>query len=216
MERASFEQEKNGIVYKLPIGFRFQPTDEELLVHYLKRKVFSQPLPVSVIPDLDVFHLNPWDLPGCLRDKRYFFCKKKMNFMSKCSSNFSTGCGHWKGSNKEKQILGNNLVIGIRKSYVFHQAKKNSGGLKSEWVLQEFCIVGSISTPYLNQKIMVQVGDWVACRVYQRKTKSRNGVKSNKTEDLGVSLPQIGSCSSGLTEIMCNDLDQEVISPQVK
>ncbi|CAA0813158.1 NAC domain containing protein 83 [Striga hermonthica] len=201
MEReTSFEEEeKNGnniVVYKqqqqqqqLPIGFRFEPTDEELLVHYLKRKVFSQPLPASVIPDLHhLFHLNPWDLPGCLRDKRYFFCKKKMNFffMSKCSSNLisSTGCGHWKSD-------------------------------QYNWVLQEFCLVGR-SSPYQQQqqqqlmnhqkKLMVrQIGDWVACRVYQRKTKSRKSI-NNKTheedDDLG---PQIvgsssPSCSSGVTD----------------
>ena len=49
---------------KLPIGFRFRPTDEELLVHYLRRKVLAVPLPASVIPELDVFGTDPWGLPG--------------------------------------------------------------------------------------------------------------------------------------------------------
>lgn len=50
---------------KLPIGFRFHPTDQELLLHYLKRKLYSLPLPPTLIPDhVDVFHSNPWDLPG--------------------------------------------------------------------------------------------------------------------------------------------------------
>lgn len=55
---------KNGGILKIPVGFRFHPTDEELLVHYLKRKVHSLPLPAAVIPELDVFQCNPWDLPG--------------------------------------------------------------------------------------------------------------------------------------------------------
>lgn len=63
IERAKSE-EGNGGVNVVPIGFRFHPTDEELVVHYLKRKAFSLPLPATVIPDLDVFHSNPWDLPG--------------------------------------------------------------------------------------------------------------------------------------------------------
>ncbi|GER46818.1 NAC domain protein [Striga asiatica] len=155
MDRANFEQEKNGVVCKLPIGFRFQPTDEELLVHYLKRKVFSLPLPVSVIPELDVFHLNPWDLPGDLKEKRYFFCQRKMNLKSKCSTNFSADYGNWKGSrNKDKQILANNLIIGFKKSYVYNQlATKSSRGLKTQWVLQEFCLIGSISSPYSTQGV---------------------------------------------------------------
>ncbi|KAA8530076.1 hypothetical protein F0562_004785 [Nyssa sinensis] len=71
------EEVMNGGGIKLPIGFRFHPTDEELLVHYLKRKVFSFPLPASVIPEFDVFQTNPSDLPGDSKEKRYFFSKRK-------------------------------------------------------------------------------------------------------------------------------------------
>lgn len=53
----------NGDI-ELPIGFRFRPTDEELLLHYLIRKIYSLPLPATVITQLDVFSFNPWDLPG--------------------------------------------------------------------------------------------------------------------------------------------------------
>ena len=49
----------------LPPGFRFHPTDEELIVHYLKKKVSSSPNPtVSIIADIDLYKFNPWDLPG--------------------------------------------------------------------------------------------------------------------------------------------------------
>lgn len=61
MERVSFV--KNGEL-RLPPGFRFHPTDEELVVQYLKRKVFSCPLPASFIPEVDVCKSDPWDLPG--------------------------------------------------------------------------------------------------------------------------------------------------------
>ncbi|KAH0973434.1 hypothetical protein GBA52_025590 [Prunus armeniaca] len=53
----------NGGV-KMPVGYRFHPTDEELVIHYLKRKVHAAPLPASIIPDFDVFHTHPWGLPG--------------------------------------------------------------------------------------------------------------------------------------------------------
>ncbi|OEL37926.1 hypothetical protein BAE44_0001056 [Dichanthelium oligosanthes] len=38
----------------LPIGFRFRPTDEELLLHYLRRKALACPLPTGIIPDADL------------------------------------------------------------------------------------------------------------------------------------------------------------------
>lgn len=54
---------KNGVL-RLPPGFRFHPTDEELVFQYLKRKIFACPLPASIIPDFDVCKSDPWDLPG--------------------------------------------------------------------------------------------------------------------------------------------------------
>ena len=49
---------------KLPPGFRFHPTDEELVFQYLKRKVFSCPLPAPIISEVDVGKSDPWDFPG--------------------------------------------------------------------------------------------------------------------------------------------------------
>ena len=49
---------------RLPPGFRFQPTDEELIVEYLKRKVFSVPMPAFVIPVIPISRFDPWDIPG--------------------------------------------------------------------------------------------------------------------------------------------------------
>ena len=49
---------------QLPPGFRFHPTDEELIVHYLKRKASSSPLPVSIIAEVDLYKFDPWELPS--------------------------------------------------------------------------------------------------------------------------------------------------------
>ena len=48
----------------LPPGFRFHPTDEELVVHYLCRKVARQKLPVPIIAEVDLYKFDPWELPG--------------------------------------------------------------------------------------------------------------------------------------------------------
>lgn len=68
MEKLNFV--KDGIV-KLPPGFRFQPTDEEIVFQYLTRKIFSFPLPASIIPEINISRYNPWDLPGLIAAETY-------------------------------------------------------------------------------------------------------------------------------------------------
>ena len=58
---------------RLPPGFRFHPTDEELVVQYLKRKALSCPLPAAVIPEIDLGKFDPWDLPGQPKKSYIYF-----------------------------------------------------------------------------------------------------------------------------------------------
>ncbi|KAI4339266.1 hypothetical protein MLD38_024225 [Melastoma candidum] len=46
-------------------GFRFHPTDEELVVYYLKRKVCGKSFRFDAIADVDIYKTEPWDLAGC-------------------------------------------------------------------------------------------------------------------------------------------------------
>jgi hypothetical protein len=47
-------------------GFRFHPTDEELVGFYLKRKIQQKPLSIELIRQLDIYKYDPWDLPSKL------------------------------------------------------------------------------------------------------------------------------------------------------
>ncbi|WKA04626.1 hypothetical protein VitviT2T_022642 [Vitis vinifera] len=44
-------------------GFRFHPTDEELVGFYLKRKIQQRSLPIELIKQVDIYKYDPWDLP---------------------------------------------------------------------------------------------------------------------------------------------------------
>lgn len=48
----------------VPPGFRFHPTDEELLHYYLKKKVNFQKFDMEVIREVDLNKIEPWDLQG--------------------------------------------------------------------------------------------------------------------------------------------------------
>ena len=49
---------------QMPPGFRFHPTDEELLVYYLKKKAADAPLPAAIIAEVDLYKYDPWELPS--------------------------------------------------------------------------------------------------------------------------------------------------------
>jgi hypothetical protein len=48
----------------VPPGFRFHPTDEELVDYYLRKKVLSKKIDLDVIKDVDLYKIEPWDLQG--------------------------------------------------------------------------------------------------------------------------------------------------------
>jgi len=56
----------------VPTGYRFSPNDDDLVVHYLKKKILGQQLPADVIPTTDVYASSPDKLPLGL-SLSYFF-----------------------------------------------------------------------------------------------------------------------------------------------
>lgn len=70
--RRSVDNTCNGVAVEdeddapLP-GFRFHPTDEELVDFYLRRKVEKRPISIELIKHIDIYKYDPWDLPStCL------------------------------------------------------------------------------------------------------------------------------------------------------
>ena len=45
-------------------GFRFHPTDQELVGYYLKRKICGKSIRFDAISETDIYKSEPWDLPG--------------------------------------------------------------------------------------------------------------------------------------------------------
>jgi hypothetical protein len=63
-------------VNNLAPGFRFRPTEEQLINSYLKPKLFNQPLPRNVIIEANIYQYNPKILTGTflLKNPSSFLC----------------------------------------------------------------------------------------------------------------------------------------------
>ncbi|WMV29893.1 hypothetical protein MTR67_023278 [Solanum verrucosum] len=56
---AGFASSKNVF----PPGFRFHPTEEELVLYYLKKKIYQKMILLDAIAETDVYKWEPEDLP---------------------------------------------------------------------------------------------------------------------------------------------------------
>ncbi|MBA0555095.1 hypothetical protein Golob_014155, partial [Gossypium lobatum] len=84
-------------------GFRFHPTDEELVGFYLRRKVDNKPLTIELIKEIDIYKYDPSDLPktGMMGENElYFFCRRGRKYRNSVRPNRVTESGFWKATGK--------------------------------------------------------------------------------------------------------------------
>ena len=56
-----------------PPVFRFHPTDEELMLYYLKKNICKKRIKLNIIQELNVYKWDPEELSGMLSFLYYFF-----------------------------------------------------------------------------------------------------------------------------------------------
>nr|QDC33484.1 NAC1 transcription factor [Medicago sativa] len=126
----------------LPPGFRFYPTDEELVVHFLHRKASLLPCHPDVIPDLDLYPFDPWQLQGRALEEGnqwYYYSRRTQNRM--------TNSGYWMPMGMEEQVVtsSSNKRVGMKKYYVFHIGEAPNGN-QTNWIMQEYRLSDSASS----------------------------------------------------------------------
>ncbi|GAB4858789.1 hypothetical protein Ancab_010266 [Ancistrocladus abbreviatus] len=130
----------------VPPGFRFHPTDEELVDYYLRRKVASTGNldQLDVIKDVDLYKIEPWDLQEICRigteeeqNDWYFFSHKDKKYPTGSRTNRATAAGFWKATGRDKAIYSKHDLIGMRKNLVFYKGRAPNGQ-KSDWIMHEY------------------------------------------------------------------------------
>ncbi|XP_066346521.1 NAC domain-containing protein 30-like [Miscanthus floridulus] len=163
----------------VPPGFRFHPTEEELVGYYLARKVASQKIDLDIIQEVDLYRIEPWDLQERCRQHAggghdeqttewYFFSYKDRKYPSGTRTNRATAAGFWKATGRDKPVLssstrtrcGTSRVIGMRKTLVFYKGRAPNGR-KSDWIMHEYRLQSNEHAP-------AQEEGWVVCRAFQK------------------------------------------------
>ncbi|KAF2297409.1 hypothetical protein GH714_023221 [Hevea brasiliensis] len=143
----------------VPPGFRFYPTEEELVGYYLKRKINSLKIDLDIIIDIDLYKIEPWDIQARCKlgydeqNEWYFFSHKDRKYTnhytyghsSESNCKFSSAAAF--GSDPADQLvsshpfLENNQLIDLpqldspntlSKSFATREGFHNNNGVSSE------------------------------------------------------------------------------------
>ncbi|XP_050384963.1 NAC domain containing protein 52-like [Argentina anserina] len=150
-------------------GFRFHPTDEELVIYYLKRKVCRKPFKFNAISDVDIYKSEPWDL-ACKsslksRDQEYyFFSALDKKYGNGARMNRATNLGYWKATGNDRPVKHNGKTVGMKKTLVFHSGRAPDGK-RTNWVMHEYRLV---DTDVEKPGNAVPQDAYVLCRVFHK------------------------------------------------
>ncbi|XP_039047427.1 protein FEZ-like isoform X2 [Hibiscus syriacus] len=144
-------------------GFRFHPTDEELVGFYLKNKIQQKSLPIELIKQLDIYKYEPWDLPTSGEKEWYFYCPRDRKYRNSARPNRVTKAGFWKATGTDRPIYTSDgtKCIGLKKSLVFYRGRA-AKGTKTDWMMHEFRL------PSLSDKTLSANDSWAICRIFRK------------------------------------------------
>ncbi|XP_022683500.1 protein FEZ [Setaria italica] len=156
-------------------GFRFHPTDEELVSFYLKRKIQQKPISIELIRQLDIYKYDPWDLPKLAstgEKEWYFYCPRDRKYRNSVRPNRVTAAGFWKATGTDRPIYSSEgtKCIGLKKSLVFYKGRA-ARGMKTDWMMHEFRLP-SLNDPSLPKRPIdktIPLNDsWTICRIFKK------------------------------------------------
>ncbi|KAH1079615.1 hypothetical protein GLYMA_19G259500v4 [Glycine max] len=204
---------------QVPPGFRFHPTEEELLQYYLRKKVSNEKIDLDVIRDVDLNRLEPWDIQEMCKigsspqNDWYLFSHKDKKYPTGSRTNRAIIVGFWKATGRDKVIYSNGKIIGMRKTLVFYKGRAPNGQ-KSDWIMHEYRLDDINNTNEMEH-------GWVVCRVFKKKNVPLKTLDSPKSMTMNMftesdycggftnweSLDQlVASQLNGQTETYCSDL----------
>ncbi|CAL9218736.1 unnamed protein product [Arabidopsis halleri] len=160
----------------LPPGFRFYPTDEELMVQYLCRKAAGYDFSLQLIAEIDLYKFDPWVLPNkaLFGEKEwYFFSPRDRKYPNGSRPNRVAGSGYWKATGTDKIISTEGQRVGIKKALVFYIGKAPKG-TKTNWIMHEYRLIEPS-----RRNGSTKLDDWVLCRIYKKQSSAQKQVYEN-------------------------------------
>ncbi|KAE8705723.1 ONAC010 protein [Hibiscus syriacus] len=177
-----------------PPGFRFCPLDEELVLHYLKNKVMDLPLPPNRITEVNLYSYNPEKLAEKHKQygekEWYFFTPRDKKYRNGTRPNRAADNGYWKATGADKGVRSDDKIIGYRKALVFYEGRPPKG-TKTSWIMHEYRVNDPPSPSKERAGYILQLDDWVLCRIYKKQEKPRKTQAKDDETNLSIQNPEV-------------------------
>ncbi|KAG6510061.1 NAC domain-containing protein 22-like [Zingiber officinale] len=193
-------------------GFRFHPTEEELLDFYLRQMAHGRKLNFDIIGTLNIYLHEPWELPGLAKigeREWYFFVPRDRRSSNGGRPNRTTERGFWKATGSDRPIRRASeprRVLGVKKTLVFYRGRAPRG-TKTDWVMNEYRLPESST----GAGDMPLKEDIVLCKVYRKATSLKELEQRAKMEDVKASPAHISMTTTDNTSH--SDQDNQLQSP---
>ncbi|KAL1563736.1 protein CUP-SHAPED COTYLEDON 2-like [Salvia divinorum] len=186
----------------LPPGFRFHPTDDELITFYLLKKVLDSTFTTRAIAEADLNKSEPWHLPGKAKmgeKEWYFFSLRDRKYPTGLRTNRATEAGYWKATGKDREIYSSKTcaLVGMKKTLVFYRGRAPKGQ-KTNWVMHEFRLEGKLAYHYFSRN---SEDEWVISRVFEKTGASSCSAGGKKRPSEEVTSPP--SDAAGSSHVSC-------------
>ncbi|KAL2556927.1 NAC domain containing protein 74 [Forsythia ovata] len=129
------------------MDYGFNPTDEELVCHYLYKKIVNEEIEDIDLMELDLSLTEPWNLPDEAKRNStewYFFNLRNRN-AAKIRRNTRTSIsGYWKAAGGSQEVLDptTGVIAGSRRTSFFYV--NNAPVMKTKWTMDEFFFTMSV------------------------------------------------------------------------
>ncbi|KAF3338609.1 NAC domain protein [Carex littledalei] len=124
-----------GALSYIPPGFEFNPTDQQLVSYYLRRKIDGEDMD-DIIPEVDVYNLKPSELLG---RRKVLTNESKGYFFTSGSHNQETNFGYWQPRRNKYDIKHNSQVIGRKLFLAFLKGQRGSGQ-QTGWAMEQYML----------------------------------------------------------------------------
>ncbi|KAG7987128.1 hypothetical protein I3843_03G117500 [Carya illinoinensis] len=167
-----------GKALRLPTGYRFRPTDAELVLLFLKRKIKGESFYSKAVAEVDIYKFAPWELPGKFKSESgdlqwYFLCPVGKKYARGHRINRETKDGCWKKTGNDSSVHYDKELVGSKKTLVFHKnLNLTATGIRrgkaprrerTDWVMHEYCL----GDQYMAKEGIVK-NTYVLCVIFQK------------------------------------------------